>query len=283
VKMAGDGGVIAVYVPLRYLIAYSAEGVRLWLYDAMLNTILSWSLSVDGRLAAVMEGFLSGTASHLGELAIYELKLLESGSTVWAKTLGVSVLSGVGVAVSPSGRFIAVAWPAKDGTKLGVFSKGGDILWSIDLGRGGGSDHIYDLGVSDESRVVVCCGSRVVSVADGRVLWIKQFPDKQFSCRVSRSSSAVIARSGGKTHMIDGEGRILWAVDYEADRFDVSDNNYAVLSSGNIVTVISPRGEVVRREELKERARYVKISPKGRFYTAITENHIYIFKNMSQT
>jgi len=90
----------------------------------------------------------------------------------------------------------------------------------------------------------------------------------------------VLVGGGGKTYMIDDEGKILWAVDYDADRFDVSDNNYAVLASGNMVTVISPKGEVIRREELKERARYVKISPKGRYFIVLTGNYIHIFKNI---
>jgi len=294
VKLASNGGLVAVYVPLRHLVAYSVDGARLWLYEVLSNAILSWSLSDDGRLAAVVEGQLLPTpASSVRDIishprksaiyALYKLTLLENGSTVWSKTLELPspTSSSVSVAVSPKGNYIAMMWPAKgSSTRLGVFSTGGDSLWNIDLDRTKGSDYIYDLGVSDDGKVMVCYGSRIISAESGRVLWVKHFPDKHFSCRVSRSSSVVLVGGGGKTYMIDDEGKILWAVDYDADRFDVSDNNYAVLASGNVVTVISPKGEVIRREELKERARYVKISPKGRYFIVLTGNYIHIFKNI---
>jgi len=54
-------------------------------------------------------------------------------------------------------------------------------------------------------------------------------------------------------------------------------HSYAVLTSGSTVILLSPKGEVIRMEELREKARYVKISLKGRYFVALTESYIHIF------
>jgi len=286
VKIANDGGLIAVYVPLRHLIAYSADGARLWLYEAVSDVILSWSLSDDGRLTAVAEGQFMESAVFTR----YNLTLLKSGSAVWTKTLELSypTFNSVSVAVSPRGRYIAVTWSTsldtqhpKDvitRTRLGVFSNNGDSLWSIVLDKASGSSYIYDLGVSDDGRVLLCYDYKVISAIDGRIVWVKQIADKQFGCRVSRDSSGALVGGGGKMYMIDSGGQTLWTMDYDVNRFDISNNNYAVLASGSTVILLSPKGEVVRREVLDEKVRYVKISPNGRCFAALTENYIHTFR-----
>jgi len=302
VKIANDGGLIAVYVPLRHLIAYGADGARLWLYEALSDAILSWSLSDDGRLTTVAEGqFIPtpdlsskrGTISQFRESAIfirYNLTLLESGSAIWTKTLELShpTSNSVSVAVSPRGRYIAVTWPTsldvmhpKDvstRTRLGVFSNDGDSLWSIVLDKASDSSYIYDLGVSDDGRVLLCYDYKVISAIDGRIVWVKQIADKQFGCRVSRDSSGALVGGGGKMYMIDSGGQTLWTMDYDVNRFDISNNNYAVLASESTVILLSPKGEVVRREVLDEEVRYVKISSNGRCFAALTENYIHTFR-----
>jgi len=120
----------------------------------------------------------------------------------------------------------------------------------------------------------------VVSAENGRIVWVKHFPLKWIKCRIARYCNRVLVGDGERMYVLDERGEVVWSIEDSKSGADMSDNCYTLLGSGNRVTLLSPSGEFVQRETLNGEAVYVKISPNGRYFLALTTNGLlHIFKS----
>jgi len=139
---------------------------------------------------------------------------------------------------------------------------------------------VRDLEVLDNGRVLLCTEDKVVSAENGRIVWVKHFPLKRIKCRIARYCGRVLVKDGERIYVLDEEGEVAWSIEGSKSGADMSDNCYTLLGSSNRVTLLSPSGEVVQRETLNGEAVYVRISPNGRYFLALTRNGVlHIFKS----
>jgi len=318
--LSTDGNVIVLHIPYRYLIAYNSSGKRLWIYEAkswLDGVLLWWSLSADGRYAAVVlekqETGISFHERYIPEVVLSSqllLQLVNEGSVMWSRDLcefsTPSIPRIPNVAISPGNKYVAVAQSDKkevdrgfveEFVRIKLYSIDEEELWSLysSLGSTLGLlplkyeelasalvdvPKVRDLEVLDNGRVLLCTEDKVASVEDGRIVWVKHFPLKWIRCRIARYCGRVLVEDGERIYVLDEGGEVIWNIESSKSGADMSDNCYTLLGSGNRVTLLSPSGEVVQRETLNGEAVYVRISPNGRYFLALTRNGVlHIFKS----
>jgi len=313
-----DGYNIVLHIPSEYLIAYNSNGEKLWIHKAswLDGALLWWSLSADGRYAAVVLkkqeisiSFDERYKPKVASLPQLRLQLVNEGSIMWSRDLREFSTPNIpNVAISPGNKYVVVAQSNKevDGgfikefVRIKLYSIDGEELWSLysSLGSALGSlsplerivemtvsalvdvPEVKDLEVLDNGRVLLCTEDKVVSAENGRIVWVKHFPLKRIMCRIARYCARVFVKDGERIYVLDEGGEVVWNIDGSKSLADMSDNCYTLLGSGNWVTLLSPSGEVVQRETLNGEAIYVKISPNGRYFLALTRNGVlHVFKS----
>jgi len=315
--LSTDGNVIVLHIPYEYLIAYNGSGERLWIYEASwIDGVFSWwSLSADGRYAAVILrkrgidiSFDEWYKPKVALLPQLRLQLISEGSIVWSRDLREFSTDDIpNVAISPGNKYVSVAQSNKevDGdlvkefVRIKLYSIDGEELWSLysSLGIakiGSKPESIYeetafalasiprvmDLGVSDNGRVLLCTDDKVVSAENGRIMWVKHFPLKRIKCKIARYCGRVLVGNGERIYVLDERGEVVWSIEDPKGGADMSDNCYTLLGSGNRVALLSPSGEVVRREMLDGEAVYVKVSPNGRYFLVLSRSGVlHIFRS----
>jgi len=319
-ELSTDGNVIVLHIPFKYLIAYNSSGERLWIHEAswLGDVLLWWSLSADGRYAAVvvMErgvdiSFDERYKPKVALLPQLRLRLVSEGSIVWSRDLReFSTSVTPNVAISPGNKYIAVAQSGEevDGdlveefVRIKLYSIDGEELWSLHSSLGSTlvksiserikaiseitaselatRPRVMDLEVLDSGRVLLCTKDKVVSAENGRIVWVKHFSQKLIKCRIARYCGRVLIGDGERIYVLDERGEVVWSIEGSKSGADMSDNCYTLLGSGNRVTLLSPSEEVAQRETLDREAVYVKISPNGRYFLALTRNGVlHIFKS----
>jgi len=254
-QLSDDGNTIAVQVGRDALIAYNKEGKVLWTYSVEKKSeIEDYKLSRNGRYAIVVVFDFSSLKNHF--------VLLRDGAVEWVKS-GRSEAERV--AISPNNMYIVLASydKSRGNTRVSLYTIEGAELWSTVV-----EGFPLHVDVSDNGEVLLTEVSKSFFVAEGHILWAKNYcPYAVFIGGGGRIIALAIG-DGWDISVFNREGKLLWTYRGAFD-FVASDNYYVIRDSTEFV-LVTAEGEVIQRIKISNSEKFeiydIKISPNGKYF-----------------